>query len=125
MRSALLLLVVSAVPLVLGEEVSNSVGLRLIRIQPGTFRMGNDQEVPANAGGPPGSPYGDWDERPVHNVSITKAYFLAADEITAELYMQFDPGYKRDPALAPWATGVSWDDATAFCQWLSRKDGHE
>jgi formylglycine-generating enzyme required for sulfatase activity len=44
------------------KEFTNSIGMRLVCIDPGFFSMGQQ------AGG-------DWDERPVHNVDITKTFY--------------------------------------------------
>ena len=84
-----------------GEEVVNSIGMRLVRIEAGKFRMGNDQPVGTDAGGPPGSPTGDWDERPVHQVTITTPFFISATEISADEYRQFEPKYQSAAAFAP------------------------
>ena len=40
-----------------------------------------------------------------------------------EQYRQFRPEVPEDGPDAPYVTGVSWEDATAFCRWLSEKEG--
>jgi formylglycine-generating enzyme required for sulfatase activity len=110
---------------------TNSVGMTLVRIDPGTFDMGVDSTpIPADLiKGPSGVIYdrpsaeGDYDESPVHKVTITKPFFIAATEVTIEQFRQFRPDYKGYDHFAPYASGVSWNDAVAFCQWLSKKEG--
>jgi formylglycine-generating enzyme required for sulfatase activity len=112
-------------------ESSNSIGIVMLRIEPGSFEMGVDS-VRLDAWliqGISGSSYdrqsakGDYDEVPVHKVAITKPFWIGATEVTADEFRQFRPEYKGDPHYAPYANGVSWDDAVAFCQWLSKKEG--
>jgi hypothetical protein len=91
--------------------------MRLVRIEPGSFSMGS----PAG---------GDFDERPVHKVTISGPLFLGMTEVTNAQYEQFDPDHRRlrgklglsrndDEAVV----FVSWHEAVRFCQWLSRKEG--
>ena len=55
----------------------NSIGMKMLRIEPGSFRMGHDGPLPAERlGGPALFPRGDWDERPVHGVRITYPFQL-------------------------------------------------
>jgi hypothetical protein len=67
--------------------------------------------------------YGDYDEVPVHRVTLTHPFLIGETEITAEQFRQFRPSYQGDPYYAPYASGISWDDAVAFCAWLSKKEG--
>ena len=109
----------------------NSLGIALVRIAPGTFEMGVDstplpKSLLAGANGvvyDRTSADGDYDESPVHKVTITRAFWMSATEITAEQYRKFRPGYAGNPYYAPYANGVSWDDAAAFCKWLSEREG--
>ena len=101
----------------LGEDsVTNSLGMKLVRIEPGSFTMGSED--------------GDWDERPAHEVTISRPFFMSATEVTNAQYEQFDPQHKQlrgklgfskedDEAVV----FVSWNDAAAFCEWLSEKEG--
>ncbi len=77
-----------------------------------------------------GSADGEFDERPVHRVTISRPFLLAATEVSNAQYERFDPGHKTlrgkrglsredDEAVL----FVSWHDAAAFCQWLSEKEG--
>ena len=109
----------------------NSAGMTLVRIAPGTFEMGVDS-APLPKGlikGPPGVVYdrtsdaGDYDETPVHKVTITKPFLMSATEVTITQYRQFRPEYRGNPRYAPYASGVSWNDAAAFCAWLNKKEG--
>lgn len=93
----------------------------MVVIPAGRFNMGSPESEPERYG----------DEGPVHAVSV-KAFALAKTELT---FAQWDAcvadggcqGYRPDDR--GWGRGdrpvinVSWDDAQAYVQWLSRKTG--
>ena len=102
----------------------NSIGMKMVRIEPGSFRMGHDGPVPAERlGGPALFPRGDWDERPVHGVRITYPFHISELEVTEEQYRRFKPFFEGGREFPGSATGMSWDEAAMFCEWLSRKEG--
>jgi len=75
----------------------NSIGISLVRIEPGTFEMGVDSTPLPNSltKGPSGviydRPYsfGDYDEAPVHKVTISRPFWMSAAEVTADQYRRF------------------------------------
>lgn len=101
----------------------NSLGMTMVYVAPGSFQMGSAKPTAPALGGPAHLPNGDWDEQPVHNVTISQGFFMSETEVTLEQYRQFAPDFRGNDALAPLAAGVSWDDAMAFCRWLSEKEG--
>src|ERR1041384_6227171 len=107
------------------KELTNSIGLKLVRIEPGTFTMGQDgpaadYKVKAHAAKFDDA---DWDEKPVHRVTISTAFHLGATEVTRGQYRRFNPKHHdgngaEDDAV----TDVSWHDAVKFCAWLSARE---
>ena len=106
---------------------TNSVGMKLVEIPPGSFLMGQD--------GPPADykmvkhaekfDDADWDERPAHRVTITKPYAMATTEVTVGQYRQFDPDFRKGQAgnEDDAVNAISWEQAMKFCEWLSKKEG--
>jgi formylglycine-generating enzyme required for sulfatase activity len=92
------------------DPLVNSLGMKLVPIPAGSFVMGSEQK-PAN-----------WDERPLHRVTIGAGFLIADSEVTAEQFHQFKPDAPLNARYAPAAAGITWDDAVAFCDWLSRKE---
>ena len=106
--------------------VTNSIGMEFVRIEPGTFTMGQD--------GPPMEDYLgrkrfgemyrdvdriDFDENPAHRVTITQPFLMGVTEVTVAQYRQFDPEFRtsqpgRQPADDDAASGVTWEWALAF-----------
>ena len=86
--------------------------MKLLPIAAGEFTMGSDDK-PAN-----------WDEQPMHLVTIASPFLMAETEVTAEQFHAFKPDAPLNPAYAPYAAGMSWRDANAFCEWLGKKEGH-
>jgi formylglycine-generating enzyme required for sulfatase activity len=90
------------------KEVTNSLGMKLVLIPPGNFEMG-----------PNGSKY---------RVALSKPFYTGVTEVTLGQYRKFKPGHKVEGADAEFnendrpAAMVSWDDARAFCAWLSSRD---
>ncbi|MCU1239067.1 MAG: aerobic sulfatase maturase family protein, partial [Candidatus Solibacter sp.] len=113
------------------RQTTNSIGIALVEIPAGSFQMGVDSTpIPAELlKGPNGVIYdrpsneGDYDEAPVHQVTISKPFLLSVTEVTVEQFQKFRPGYRGSAHYAPYVSGVSWNDAVAFCEWLSKKEG--
>lgn len=121
-----------------GKTFTNSLKMEFVRIEPGTFTMGTQNTplpesltkivdgtdhiyVPKN---------GDFDERPVHEVTLTQPFFMGTTEVTNQQYEQFDPlhaylrgkhGFSIDNDEA--VVFISWEEANRFCEWLSKKEG--
>ncbi len=101
----------------------NSIGMKLVRIEPGTFHMGltdaQMRRLHSNLG------LG-------HQVTLTRPYFTGAFEVTNAEFEKFQPDhvkhrskYQRgqagdDHPVEP----VTWREAQEFCRWLSAKEGH-
>ena len=99
-----------------GEEFTNSIGMRFVKIDAGNFQMGSKDT-------------GEWDERPHHKVNITTDFYMAATEVTNAQYEKFDKQHKYlrgrhdlSKAFNEAAIYVSWHDAVNFCKWLSKKE---
>lgn len=117
------------------EPVTNSIGMKLIPIEPGTFTMG--QDGPALDDYLRQKRFGemhkdfdriDFDEKPAHRVTISQPFFMGVTEVTVAQFRQFDPEFKKSdskskPADDDAVTGVTWERAVAFCEWLSKKEG--
>ena len=113
----------------------HSINIELVQIEPGSFLMGNQQEtlppalvIPIEQQIPDPEDVmidGDWDERPVHPVTLTLPFHISATEVTIEQFKKFRPDYQGNEKYAPYATGISWEDAMAFCQWLTTREGRE
>src|SRR5580704_15300072 len=107
--AAVVLLAVIAVALPPAGSV-NSIGMSLVRVAPGTFEMGVDSTpLPvALIKGPSGVIYdrpsaaGDYDEAPVHKVTITQPFWMSTTEVTVDQYRQFRPEYHGNPYYAPY-----------------------
>jgi formylglycine-generating enzyme required for sulfatase activity len=95
----------------------NSIGMKFVRIESGSFMMGQEDG-------------GDWDEKPVHKVTISRPFWMAVTEVTNAQYEQFDRNHhnlrgklgfsKMDDEAVVF---VSWHQAVEFCKWLSKKEG--
>jgi len=108
--------VVCAAGMPAGKKYTNSIGMKFVRIEPGSFMMGSAEG-------------GDFDERPVHKVNITKPFYMAVTEVTNAQYEQFDLSHKsmrgkynlsKDSDQS--VIYVSWNEAAEFCRWLSNKE---
>jgi len=95
-----------------------SSGPDMVMIPAGTFRMGDIQ------GG------GDGDEQPVHSVSVGQ-FAMGKFEVTFAEYDKFAEATGREkPSDSGWGRGnrpvtnVSWNDATAYAEWLSNQTGN-
>ncbi|MBN1292586.1 MAG: formylglycine-generating enzyme family protein, partial [Candidatus Latescibacteria bacterium] len=98
------------------DSYENSLGMKFVKISDGSFLMGETDS-------------GDFDERPVHHVTLTKPFLMAVTEVTNVQYEQFDPSHKayrgkfglnggdNEPVVF-----VSWYDAVKFCEWLTKKE---
>ncbi|HUT29340.1 MAG TPA: SUMF1/EgtB/PvdO family nonheme iron enzyme [Sedimentisphaerales bacterium] len=81
--------------------------------------------VPERSGKNPNPKIGSdiYNEAPRHEVTITQPFYISQTEVTIDQFRKFRPGYPGYEKFAPYASGVSWYDAVAFCKWLSQKEG--
>lgn len=115
----------------MASTTTNSLGMVLVTIEPGAFDMGVDSvPLPAElTQGARGVTYdrltgeGDYDEVPVHHVTITRPFLIGQTPVTIEQYRRFRPEYEGNAYWSPFASGISWHDAVAFCRWLSEVEG--
>jgi formylglycine-generating enzyme required for sulfatase activity len=89
----------------------NSLGMDFVLLPAGTFRMGSDT--------------GDSDEKPGHEVRLSKPFYLGKHEVTQgqwQAVMGTNPSnFKGDTNLP--VENVSWTDVQAFIQKLNAKEG--
>jgi formylglycine-generating enzyme required for sulfatase activity len=105
------------------EGFTNSVGMKLVKLNGGTFRMGS----------PRGEPGRRADEGPVREVTVDGPFLVSAAEVTHAQYARVTgaapPGsgvVKRAASAADFpAEMVSYDDAVAFCRRLTEKEADQ
>jgi formylglycine-generating enzyme required for sulfatase activity len=107
-------------------ELGAGVKMELVLIPAGEFVMGE--------------PAGYLDEMPQSAVRVDRPFWIGKTEVTNEQYRCFDPSHDSgvEPMLwLKWHPGhlpplsqplqpvcrVSWEEAKAFCRWLSEKSG--
>jgi formylglycine-generating enzyme required for sulfatase activity len=95
------------------DAATNSVGMRMVRVAPGSFLMGS----------PPGEPMRQEEETP-HRVTLTRAFRIAATEVTRRQWLAVMPRSDgSEPGDDRPVTSVSWTEAQEFCAALSRREG--
>lgn len=101
----------------------------MVHLPAGSFTMGADEialspAVVNGLGAMSTRPvHGDFDETPAHRVTISHPFSISTHLITAAEFQQFDHAYKPVDAYPGYAAGISYEQAAAYCAWLSKKTG--
>ena len=85
---------------------------KMILVKGGSFQMGSED--------------GRSNEKPLHEVKVSD-FYLAQTEVTVKQYNLFCRATERSPKKGEEThpvVNVSWDDAVAYCKWLSQETGH-
>ena len=95
-------------------EYTNFIGMKFMLIPAGEFLMGSPESEKDRA----------HTEGPVHQVRISKAFYLGVYEVTQEQYAKVIgvKGSRLKASNNP-VRQVSWNDAVEFCQKLSASQG--
>jgi sulfatase modifying factor 1 len=108
------------------KDETNSLGMKLVRIEAGEFLMGCGEAPPRTKA--------EWesrdaDESPAHRVRITRPFLLSATEVTNAQYERYEPDHatRRGKFGIPKGdddpvTFVTWKQAVDFCAWLSKSE---
>ncbi len=91
------------------QTLTNNLGMQFRLIPSGSFTMGSER--------------GNADEKPVHEVILSKPFYLGIHEVTQaqwQAVMGSNPAHFKDPNRP--VENVSWNDAQEFCKRLSEKD---
>jgi formylglycine-generating enzyme required for sulfatase activity len=94
-----------------GNNLTNSLGMEFVLIPAGSFQMGSNVLD---------------DEKPVHTVSITKAFYLGKYEVTQGQWTQImgeNPSWFKGENLP--VEQVFWSDAQEFIRRLNLKEGRD
>ncbi len=90
-----------------GVGIKNQVGIEMIYVPPGSFKMGSEN--------------GDADERPVHEVTLRDGFYIGRYEVTQVQWravMNTDPSFFKGEDLP--VDNVSWNDAQDFLLKLNK-----
>ncbi len=108
------------------RRLTNSLGMELVLIPAGSFKMGSPKEEKEYIRKTFGAAAGDWaDQEEQHDVEITRPFYMGAYEVTQEQYeriMGKNPArFHKDNGGGPThpVEKVSWEDAVEFCKRLS------
>src|SRR5262249_3197723 len=121
----------------LPPDFTNSIGMKFKLLPSGAFTMGSSTEEIdywVNLVDQEGHRLFLQSEAPAHEVEITQPFYLGTTEVTVGQFRQFveanpeytldsehwtNPGWTQtDEYPVVW---ISWRDAVAFCDWLSKK----
>jgi formylglycine-generating enzyme required for sulfatase activity len=94
-------------------EIINLIGMKLILIPPGEFQMGS-----------PETEEGRFPDEVLHPVEISRPFFMGVFEVTQDEYTAVtgkNPSRFREGRHP--VDRVSWREAAAFCERLSKKEG--
>ena len=97
------------------ESFVNTIGMEMKLIPAGSFMMGSPDTDRDAAD----------DEKPRHPVRITRPFYLGVTEVTQGQFLAVtgaNPSVHKGSDQLP-VENVTWDDATAFCNKLSEKEG--
>ncbi len=90
----------------------------MVLMKKGSYTRGDDKNI------------GDKDEQPIHKVTIGYDFYIGKYEVTFQEYDKFVIDSKRKmPKSRKWGRdkqpviNVSWSDAVAYSNWLSKKTG--
>ena len=90
----------------------NSIGMELVRIPAGEFMMGSDSDRP--------------DEKPLHQVVISKPFYLGKYEVTQAQWQEImgaNPSHFKGDPNRP-VERVSWTMVQEFISKLNAREGH-
>jgi len=106
----------------LSESYVTENGIRMILIRAGSFMMGNDRPTDASKLGQQGRVFthGGEDERPVHSVTITHDFYISETEVLSSQFTKYQEDHEGTGLFFPYASGISWEDAVGFADWMTR-----
>ncbi|MFI5453909.1 MAG: SUMF1/EgtB/PvdO family nonheme iron enzyme [Isosphaerales bacterium] len=108
------------------KKLTNSLGMTLVRIEPGSFLMGSSKDQIDHLMRLFPDSKREWfdGEQPQHTVKITGPFYLGAHQVTQGQYqavMGNNPSQFKGSGDLP-VENVSWLDAVKFCNKLSERE---
>jgi len=93
------------------KSYKNSAGLAMLLFQPGKVTLG----APRHEKGQRANEF-------IRNIKLSRHFYVSEKEVSQHQFAAFKSGRQGNSKTLP-VSDVSWLEAAAFCNWLSKKEG--